>query len=252
MVQREVLLNRLNEWLQPELVRDYCPNGLQVEGRNEIKRILCGVTATQALVDRAVEVNADAVLVHHGYFWKSENPSIVGMKKRRLATLLANDVNLIAYHLPLDIHPEFGNNAGLAKKLGLIVEGQHTAAGTPNLLWYGKLPNPMTVSQLNEHVSHCLSRAPLIVSGGRENLETVAWCTGGAQGFIDNAADLGVDVYISGEISEQTTHSAREQAVTYVAAGHHATERYGVQLLGEAIREEFGIVVDYFELSNPA
>ncbi|WP_020409642.1 Nif3-like dinuclear metal center hexameric protein [Hahella ganghwensis] len=252
MVQQQVLLSRLNEWLQPNMVRDFCPNGLQVEGCHEIKKILCGVTATQALIDRALETGADTLLVHHGYFWKSENPSIVGMKRRRLASLLVNNINLFAYHLPLDIHPEFGNNAGLARQLELVVEGQIDAGGTPGLLWYGRLPRPMTHTDLNEYVSHRLSRAPLVVSGGKEKVETVAWCTGGAQGFIDDAHALGVDAYISGEISEQTTHSAREQGITYIAAGHHASERYGVQLLGERVRKEFDVIVEYCELANPA
>ena len=252
MVKRTQLVATLSDWLQPNLIKDYCPNGLQVEGKAEIKKIVCGVTASEALIDKAIKHNADALLVHHGYFWKSESPEITGMKKNRLSKLLAHNINLLAYHLPLDVHLTLGNNVGLAEQLELLVEGQVTAGGTANLLWYGRLPEPMSASELSAHVSHKLNRAPLVIASDKSQLQTIAWCTGGAQGFIDDAAALGVDVYLSGEVSEPTTHSAKEQGITYVAAGHHATERYGVQLLGKALAREFDIVVEYCELSNPA
>ena len=256
------LLESLDDWLQPSLIKDYCPNGLQVEGRNEIKRILCGVTACEALIDRAIEFGADALLVHHGYFWSGESAVITGMKKRRLVKLLQHDISLLAYHLPLDVHTELGNNAGLAKQLEFKVEGHRSAGGTDNLLWYGRLPVPMDKAELAAHIKVKLAREPLLVSpyfeesgseeSGTPKFQTVAWCTGGAQGFVDQAAELGVDVYLSGEISEQTVHSAREQDICYVAAGHHATERYGVQLLGQAIANRFGVEVRFAEVNNPA
>jgi len=252
MVKRNQLVSTLSDWLQPDLIKDYCPNGLQVEGKAEIKTIVCGVTASEALLDKAIKRKADAILVHHGYFWKSESPEIIGMKKRRLSKLLAHDINLLAYHLPLDVHLTFGNNMGLAEQLELQIEGQTTAGGTENLLWHGRLPRPMSASELNAHVSHRLDRVPLVIASEKKQLQTIAWCTGGAQGFIDDAAAMGVDVYLSGEVSEPTTHSAKEQGITYVAAGHHATERYGVQLLGKALAKEFGVTVEYCELSNPA
>ncbi len=252
MVNRNELVSTLSDWLQPDLIKDYCPNGLQVEGKAEIKTIVCGVTASEALIDKAIKLTADAIMVHHGYFWKSESAAVVGMKKRRLSKLLNHDINLLAYHLPLDVHPTLGNNIGLAEQLELEVEGQVSAGGTQNLLWYGRLPQPMTASELGAHVSHKLNRLPLVIAPDKPRFETIAWCTGGAQGFIDDAAALGVDVYLSGEVSEPTTHSAREQGVAYVAAGHHATERYGIQLLAKAVEKEFGVSARYCEVSNPA
>ena len=251
------LLLTLNEWLQPMGIQDYCPNGLQVEGRSAIKRIVTGVTACEALIDRAIANDADALLVHHGYFWKGEAPALLGMKKQRIAKLLKHDISLLAYHLPLDVHLELGNNAGLAKQLSLLVEGQVAAGGTENLLWYGRLPAAMNQQQLGQFVESKLARKPLIISPSTgltdsRDYQSIAWCSGGAQGFIDDAAALGVDVYLSGEISEQTVHSARELGVCYVAAGHHASERYGVQLLGNALREKLSIDVQFEDIDNPA
>jgi dinuclear metal center YbgI/SA1388 family protein len=253
----EELLQTLEEWLHPALLNDYCPNGLQVEGTPLVSRVVSGVTACEALIDRAIACGADALLVHHGYFWKGEAAVVTGMKKRRLAKLLAHDISLLAYHLPLDVHLKFGNNAGLASRLELSVEGQISAGGTENLLWYGCLPQSMSESELAVFVESRLNRKPLIVTPcshqtANQKYRTIAWCTGGAQGYIDNAAALGVDVYLSGEISEQTVHSARELGICYVAVGHHASERYGVQLLGQALANKFGIDVRFEDVSNPA
>lgn len=250
------LLTTLEQWLQASKIKDYCPNGLQVEGKPEVSRLLCGVTASEALIDAAISWNADAILVHHGYFWKGEAAPVVGIKKRRLGKLLRHNISLLAYHLPLDVHPSLGNNVGLAQQLSIKVRGQVSAGGTDGLLWYGQLATPMTQHELAEHISNKLARTPLLIPpqghDQHSTYQTIAWCTGGAQGLIDDAAALGMDLYLSGEISEPTVHSARESGICYVAAGHHATERYGVQLLGKALEEQFKINIRYEEIANPA
>jgi len=250
-VQLNSLVEYCDELLQSAKVRDYCPNGLQVEGRSEVKRIITGVTACQALLDEAVAWQADAVLVHHGYFWKGEESAVVGMKQRRIKTLLKHDISLIGYHLPLDIHPELGNNAELARLLGFETEGGLEQDNPMSVGLVGRLEQPMSLDELQRHIAAVLNREPLAISGGDHLIETVAWCTGGAQGYIDQALARGVDAYISGEISEPTVHTARECGIHYVAAGHHATERYGVQALGEHLAARFGIEHRFFDVDNP-
>ena len=251
-VKLSEILKYTNNLLTPERYRDYCPNGLQVEGKAEVACVVSGVTASQALLDKAVELKADLILVHHGYFWKGENPVVKGLKKRRLQTLLNNDISLLAYHLPLDGHPELGNNAQLAKRLGLITEGGLEADNPLSIGSVGRLSQPMTAAELTAHISAVLERDVLHVDGGPELIETLAWCTGGAQGYIDKAIEQGVDAYISGEISEPTTHSAREEGIHYFAAGHHATERYGAKALGEHLAEVFGFEHHFVDIDNPA
>lgn len=245
------LVAAADELLQPQLFSDYCPNGLQVAGRDTVKRVVSGVTACQALVDAAVERGADAIIVHHGYFWRGEDPCVVGMKKRRLATLLANDISLIAYHLPLDAHPELGNNAQLAKLLGIEVDGGMDSSPRPvgNV---GHLPEPMSARDFATHVGTLLGREPLLEVAGDHPVRSVAWCTGGAQSYIDKAAALGVDVYLSGEVSEPTIHAARELGIHYIAAGHHATERYGAPALAGHLAERFGLQHEFVDIDNPA
>ncbi|WP_303290656.1 Nif3-like dinuclear metal center hexameric protein [Marinobacter sp. SS5-14b] len=246
MVSRNTVLKKINEWLQPENFQDYAPNGLQVEGRETVSVIVSGVTASQALIDAAVERNADMILVHHGYFWKGEDQTIRGMKKNRIKQLLDNDINLVAYHLPLDDHPEYGNNRQLADILG--IQNPRPMGG---LVWQGELPESMTSEKLGLHLARTLHRQPLHVGSGPEHIRTVAWCTGAAQGFINVAIEAGLDAYISGEISEPTTHTARESGIHYFAAGHHATERYGVQALGEALAQTFGVKHQFIDCDNP-
>ncbi|WP_020560309.1 Nif3-like dinuclear metal center hexameric protein [Thiofilum flexile] len=232
--------------------KDYCPNGIQVEGKAEISTIVSGVTASQTLLDQAVNLKADAVLVHHGYFWRGENPVVRGMKKKRLATLLKQDMSLLAYHLPLDAHPVLGNNAQLAQRLGIEVENVMDARELQGVGNIGVLAEPMTLEAFALQVASTLQREPILVSGGAHLIKRIAWCTGGAQNYIDRAAELGVDAYLSGEISEQTTHSARELGIHYIGAGHHVTERYGVQALGEHLAERFGLKHIFLDLDNPA
>ncbi|PWV61812.1 Nif3-like dinuclear metal center hexameric protein [Plasticicumulans acidivorans] len=232
---------------------DYCPNGLQVEGRGEVRRIVGGVTACQALLDAAVAARADLVLVHHGYFWKGEEARITGMRKRRLATLLTQDMSLLAYHLPLDAHPQLGNNAQLARVLGFAVDGVLGGGGrTPGLVMTGTLGREMSGAELAAHIGGCLGREPLHVAGSSRAIRRVAWCSGGAQSYIDLAIAAGVDAYLTGEVSEPTVHSARENELHFFAAGHHATERYGVQALGAHLAQSCGLQFEFIDVPNPA
>ncbi len=245
------LIETLDQWLQPGKVSDYCPNGLQVEGRAEVRRIVTGVTASQALLDAAVLAEADAILVHHGYFWRGEDACVRGIKKRRLQTLLGHDISLIVYHLPLDIHPQLGNNVQLAKRLGLQVEGPlERDSRNPVGLW-GRLSQPVAAAEFAELIGRALGRQPQHIAGTGDLIRTVGWCTGAAQGYIDHAIDRGLDAFISGEISEPTVYAARESGVHYFAAGHHATERFGVQAVGERLADELDIEHCYIELDNP-
>ena len=242
------LNNYLNALLQPERFSDYCPNGLQVEGKQEINRIVTGVTASMALLESAAQANADAVLVHHGYFWRGESLPITGIKKRRIQFLLQHEMNLFAYHLPLDMHPELGNNVMLAKKLGLKITGK---TGEKEMLLLAELNAPQTLQTLVNLIEAKLSRRPQVVGDLNKPIKTVALCTGAAQGYIEQAVAANVDVYISGEISEQTVHVARESGVSYISAGHHATERYGIQALGEHLAQKFSLQHTFIDCDNP-
>ena len=249
-MKREELTRYLDQLLDVERCRDYCPNGLQVEGCGEVRRLVAGVTASQALVDAAIARGADTLLVHHGWFWRGEDGRVTGWRKARLQALLANDINLIAYHLPLDDHPELGNNAQLAKRLGWQVDGRF---GEQDLGWYGHLAAPMTLADLALSVAAQLQRAPLVIAGddGARPISRVAWCSGGAQSYFEAATALRVDAFLTGEISEQHVHLARESGVAFLAAGHHATERYGVQALAAHLAERFGIACEYVDIDNP-
>jgi len=247
-MKREELVSYLGGLLQPEKFRDYCPNGLQVEGRPEIVRLVAGVTASQALLEAAVERDADAILVHHGWFWKGEDGRVTGIRRKRLGRLLAADINLLAYHLPLDAHPELGNNAQLALRLGWLPEGRF---GEQDIAWYGALAEPCDLPALTARVAAVLGRMPLVVAGDGRPVRRIGWCSGGAQAYFEQAIALGVDAYLSGEISEQTVHLARESGVAYLAAGHHATERYGVEALAGHLAQRFGIACEFVDLDNP-
>ncbi|WP_442489640.1 Nif3-like dinuclear metal center hexameric protein [Halomonas litopenaei] len=253
MIDRDELVSACEQLLEARRFKDYTENGLQVEGAQTVTRVLSGVTACQALLDEAVRWQADLVLVHHGYFWKNEPVAVTGMKRRRLSTLLGNDINLLAYHLPLDAHPELGNNATLAQRLGWTVEGTLDAPMGEGLLWHGRLERPMGITELAAQVGASLAREPLVIeASGVEAVSRVAWCTGGAQDMIIPAAEAGAEVFVSGEISERTTHLAREMGIHYLAAGHHATERYGVQALGEWLAQRFGVEHRFVDIDNPA
>lgn len=249
-MQRREFNQLLNDILKPHLIKDFCPNGLQVEGKNEIKTIVTGVTASQALIDAAIEKNADAILVHHGFFWKGESQPITGMKKRRISALLKNDINLFGYHLPLDIHPTIGNNAQLANLLDIEIEtGLEPTANS--VAMKGRLKTPLTGSEFAKKIANVLHREPLSSIVRDEKIHTIAMCTGGGQGYIDLAAEQGIDAYLTGEASEQTIHSSREQNIDFIAAGHHATERYGVKALGELLAKDYGFEVTFIDIDNP-
>jgi len=249
-VTRENLLSELDALLQPHRFRDYCPNGLQVEGCAEIGRLVSGVTASQALLDAAVEAKADAVLVHHGYFWKSEDPCIRGMKGRRIRTLIEANINLYAYHLPLDCHPELGNNAGLGRAMGLKTFGLVDPQDVSLPLFVGEFDVERAQSSVAEQLEAALGRP--VLSEGQHGVRRVAWCTGGGQGYIDAAADAGADLFVSGEVSEQTIHVARERNIGFIAAGHHATERFGAQAVGDWLAQRLGIQHEFIDIANPA
>ncbi|WP_439887582.1 Nif3-like dinuclear metal center hexameric protein [Pseudomonas sp. MBLB4123] len=244
------LVEEAERYLGAARIADYCPNGLQVEGRPQVRRIVSGVTASQALVDAAVEAQADVLLVHHGYFWKGENPCLTGMKQRRLKALLAHDISLLAYHLPLDLHPDVGNNVQLARQLGITVEGPLEPDNPRTVGLVGSLADPLSPGDFARRVQQVLGREPLLVAGPRP-IRRIGWCTGGGQGYIDQAIAAGVDLYLTGEASEQTFHSARENGISFIAAGHHATERYGVQALGEYLARHFALEHQFIDCPNP-
>ena len=248
-MQRDALLKELDALLEPQRYRDYCPNGLQVEGRTEIRRLVTGVTASLALIEAAVERDADAILVHHGLFWKGDDLRIVGPKKKRMSLLLGKEISVFAYHLPLDAHPDLGNNAQLGQRLGLRAD---TRFGEQEIGFLGDLSAPVAAREFARVVGAVLGRAPLAVGDMDRQVRRIGWCTGGAQGYFEDAIAAGCDLYLSGEISEQTTHVARESGVPYLAAGHHATERYGVQAVGAHVASRFGVDHLNIDVDNPA
>jgi len=247
-MELKVLNNYLKELLQPERFNDYCPNGLQVEGKSVVNKIVTGVTASMALLEKAEQVNADAVLVHHGYFWRGEAQEVTGIKMRRLKFLLGHDINLFAYHLPLDAHPDIGNNRMLGKVLDLEIDGW---LDDKNMIARATLPKEQSLQAVVEQVSAKLNRPAQMVGDAAKPIKTIAWCTGAAQGYIEQAIDHDIDVFVSGEISEPTVHLARESNTAYIAAGHHATERYGIRALGEHLATTFGLQHEFIDVDNP-
>lgn len=240
-----------NQLLDSDAFDDYCPNGLQVDADNPIRRIITGVSACQALIDAAIDCQADALLVHHGYFWRGEAASLIGTKGKRIRSLLQNNMSLLAYHLPLDAHPTLGNNAVLARLLNLDITGalypeqKHPIGNIATL-------TPTKPDDFAHQIHQALNRAPLHIQVNDKPLSKIALCTGGAQDMIEQAAKMGCDAFISGEISERTTHAARELGIHYYAAGHHATERGGVMALGDYLAQEHGFEVTFIDIDNPA
>ncbi|WP_027010195.1 Nif3-like dinuclear metal center hexameric protein [Conchiformibius kuhniae] len=250
MTPRQEILRHCDTLLQTAQFKDYAPNGLQVEGTETVGKIVTAVTASRAAIEHAAAHNAQMLLVHHGLFWKSEPLTVTGWKKQRIAKLLAHDINLAGYHLPLDAHPELGNNAQLAQRLGWTLEAQF---GEQNLLNAGALPDSQsTLPALAAALEQVLGRAPTVVGCPNATRRRIVWCTGGAQGFFQAAIDAGADVYLTGEISEAQYHLANETGVAFVSAGHHATERYGIQALGAALAAHFGVECVFFDENNPA
>jgi dinuclear metal center YbgI/SA1388 family protein len=246
------LEQHLTTLLKPETIKDYCPNGLQIQGTENIQKIVTGVTATQALIDQAIAKNADAILVHHGFFWKNESYIIRGMKHKRIKALIAHNINLFAYHLPLDIHPELGNNAQLAKLLDIKVTGPLELGNALSVAIVGEFSQYLDGQVLAKKISSQLARPCLhIAPESNKPIKRIAWCTGGGQGYIELAAEQGFDAFISGEASEQTTHVAKEMDIHFFGAGHHATERYGVKALGEYLAQHHDLDVEFIDIDNP-
>ncbi|MCP4433173.1 MAG: Nif3-like dinuclear metal center hexameric protein [Gammaproteobacteria bacterium] len=250
-MQLEKLCKFCDDFLKVSEFDDYCPNGLQVQGSTEVNFIVCGVTASQALIDAAIEVGADTLLVHHGYFWKGESQPITGFKGARIRKLILNNINLFAYHLPLDVHPEVGNNAQLAKIMGWNIDGSFGSVGAHDIVFHGALESEMSIDVLGESIATKLDYQPLTIAASEKPVRTLAWCTGAAQSYIEEAAARGIDAFVSGEVSENTFHFAKEAGIHYIAAGHHATERYGVQALASIIATRFGVKQQYIDIPNP-
>jgi dinuclear metal center YbgI/SA1388 family protein len=250
MIEQRELTDYCDRLLASATFADYAPNGLQVEGTRPISRLASGVTACAALIEAAREFDADAVLVHHGWFWKGESSCLVGPKGRRARLLFESGACLIAYHLPLDAHPVLGNNATLAARLE-ILDAMPTE-DSKGLLWTGRLAVPLPPEDWADQVAARLDGPTTLVKGNERPVERLAWCTGGGQSHIEEAASLGVDAFLSGEISEQTTHLARELGIAFLAAGHHATERYGVAALGAHLAERFDLEHRFIDIHNPA
>jgi len=251
VITKNELLLYLHQLLDCERYNDYAPNGLQVEGKDQIQRICTAVTASDEVITKAIAWQCDALLVHHGYFWRGESPLITGMKRQRLSKLLNNNINLFAYHLPLDCHPELGNNACLAQLLEVDLVQMHRAGTTDNLLWSGKLSRTMTDLEFTEFLAKKLGRYPLSIAGNDKKISHIAWCSGAAQDFIEDASALGVDAYLSGEISERTYYQAKELGIRYYSCGHHATERHGIQFLANHLVGSFGLEHLFIDSDNP-
>ena len=239
----------LNTLLDVGRFRDYGPNGLQVEGKAEVHKIVSGVTASRALIEAAVAARADAVLVHHGLFWKGHDGRVTGWLKQRMELLLAHQINLFAYHLPLDAHPELGNNAQFGARLQWRADAHF---GDQDLGFIGTAALPMTAPQLGAALKQQLGREPTIVAGDGRLLRRMAWCTGGAQGYFEAAIAAGADAYVTGEISEPQAHYARETGVAFFACGHHASERFGAPAVAEHLAARFGLEHRFIEIDNPA
>lgn len=249
MVRLVELESYCNRELQITQFNDYCPNGLQVDAGRDVQRLVTGVTASQALIDEAVAQKADAILVHHGYFWKGESAPLTGIKGRRIRSLMQHGISLLAYHLPLDAHAELGNNRLLGEALGLI--NLVAPDISTDMVWQGVLPKALAGGQLAALIEQRIGRRPLHIAGSDRAISRLAWCSGGAQGYLTQAAEWGVDAFISGEVSEQTYHQAVELDIHYYAAGHHATERFGVNALGEHLARHFGIEHIPIDIPNP-
>lgn len=252
MATQYQLLQAFDHLLQPAGFKDYGPNGLQVEGRTEVARIVSGVTASRALIEAAIEARADAILVHHGLFWRGQDGRVTGWMKQRLALLLGHDINLFAYHLPLDAHPELGNNAQLGLKLGLVATDRFGDQALGFLGQRGDGGEFTDTRALADHLEQVLGRPVVQVGRPAGAIRRIAWCTGGAQNYFEAAIAAGADAFITGEISEPQAHYARESGVAFLACGHHASERYGAPAVASHVASKLGIEHQFIDIDNPA
>ncbi|SFV88291.1 FIG137478: Hypothetical protein YbgI [hydrothermal vent metagenome] len=244
MIDNKTLSQYCHDYLKASTFKDYCPNGLQIEGKANIKNIISGVSANQELIERAIDEKADALFVHHGFFWKGEDQCISGIKKNRIKALLDNNINLFAYHLPLDAHPEVGNNAQLAKHFGI----KNATPIGDTLVWQGEID--IALNAFSKIIEQALNRKPLVFGSDNKQINRVTWCSGGAQNYMHHALDVGADCFITGEISEQNPAIAKENNIAFIAAGHHATERYGVQALCQHLSKKFDIKHQFIDINN--
>lgn len=249
MIDRDALHRHLQELLEADRFKDYGPNGLQVEGKPEIRKIVTGVTASLALINAAIAAQADAIIVHHGLFWRGQDGRVTGWMKQRLAQLIRHDINLLAYHLPLDAHASLGNNAQWGQRLGLVADARF---GDQDLGFVGPVPDGLDLGGLSARAELALGRKPVVVAGDGRALKRAAWCSGGAQGYFEGAIAAGADVFLTGEISEPQAHYARETGVAFMACGHHASERYGIQAIGQHLATRLGLQHEFIDVDNPA
>jgi dinuclear metal center YbgI/SA1388 family protein len=250
-MQLEKVVSHLNLFLKSGDIPDYCPNGLQVSNSGQVNKVCTAVTASLETIEKAAAAGADLLLVHHGYFWKGEPAPITEMKYQRIAALLKHDMALVAYHLPLDIHPELGNNAQIAQRFGLKIRDYGYPEGRLPLVAMAELSEAIDYDDLAVRCQHIFGQKPLVIAGGKHRIQRLAWCSGGAQDYIVEAKRMGADAYISGEVSERTYYQARELGIHYLACGHHATERFGIQALGQWLQQELGVTVQFIDAANP-
>ncbi|MDE2594505.1 MAG: Nif3-like dinuclear metal center hexameric protein [Burkholderiales bacterium] len=249
VIERDALNQHLDLLLEVARFKDYGPNGLQVEGKASIRKVVSGVTASMDLIQAAIAAQADAIVVHHGLFWRGQDGRLTGWMKKRVAALMAHDINLFAYHLPLDAHPSLGNNAQWGKRLGLAADQRF---GEQDLGFIGDAPENWDVGSLAQLIGQTMGRNPTVVAGDGRPLKRIAWCSGGAQSYFEAAIAAGADVFLTGEISEPQTHYARETGVAFLACGHHASERYGAQALGRRIAHDYALEHEFIDIDNPA
>lgn len=249
VIEREALVSHLQALLEAERFKDYGPNGLQVEGRTQVRKVVTGVTASLALIEAAIAAGADAIVVHHGLFWRGQDGRVTGWMRQRLGRLIEHNINLLAYHLPLDAHASLGNNAQWGQRLGLVADGRF---GEQDLGFIGPTPAGLTLDGLTTHIAQTMGREPVVVPGDGRALRRAAWCSGGAQGHFEQAIAAGADLFLTGEISEPQAHYARETGVAFLACGHHASERYGVQAIGDHLAARMGLAHTFIDVPNPA
>ena len=245
------IVEMLDIFLKVRDIADYCPNGLQVANSGKVAKICTAVTASLEAIEAAAACGANVLLVHHGYFWKGEAYPLLDMKYQRIAALIKHDIALLAYHLPLDIHPQLGNNAEIGRRLGVEITEFGRPDGRLPLLALGELTEPHSLQQLSQQCEKIFSRQPLTLAGGAHSIKRLAWCSGGAQDYILEAKKMGADAYLSGEVSERTYYQARELGIHYLACGHHATERFGIQALGEWLHQQTKLPVIFLDSANP-